>query len=106
MTEKLEPQTIEGVPAEGKRITTTWPEGSRMGNDRPITKTHTLWTSEDLKLVFMEQWEDPRTGVRTVGLANFSRKEPDPALFRPPNGYRVEDSEQTVKEWTAKAGQD
>ncbi len=29
-TEKLEPQVIEGVPAEGRRVTTTWPEGSRM----------------------------------------------------------------------------
>jgi len=103
--EELPAQSIDNVPMKAARITTVVPAG-RSGNDRPITKTHTLWTSEDLKLVFMEQWEDPRTGVRTVGLANFSRKEPDPALFRPPNGYRVEDSEQTVKEWTAKAGQD
>ena len=61
--------------------------GGAVGNDAPITKVHELWTSEDLKLTFMEQWEDPRTGVRTVALVNFKRAEPDPALFRVPNGY-------------------
>jgi len=103
-TDELPAQAIENLPMKATRITTVVPAG-RSGNDRPITKTHTLWTSVDLKLVFMEQWEDPRTGVRTVGLANFSRKEPDPALFRPPNGYRFENSEQMVKELTAKAGE-
>jgi hypothetical protein len=50
VTEKLEPQTIEGVPAEGKRITTTWPEGSRMGNDRPITSVVESWRSPELQI--------------------------------------------------------
>jgi hypothetical protein len=103
-TDELPAQTIDNLPMKAVRITTVVPAG-RSGNDRPITKTHTLWTSVDLKLVFMEQWEDPRTGVRTVGLANFSRKEPDPALFRPPNGYRLESSEETVKQLVANAGE-
>jgi hypothetical protein len=70
-------------------VTTIVPAG-RSGNDRPITRTHTAWISDDLKLVMMEQWQDPRAALRTVGLAEFTRKEPDAALFRPPQGYTVE----------------
>ena len=70
----------------------------RSGNDAPITKVHELWTSEELKLTFMEQWEDPRMGVRTVGLANLLRAEPDPALFRPPSGYQLKDAKEAAKE--------
>jgi hypothetical protein len=104
-TDELPTQTIDHLPMQVTRVTTVVPAG-RSGNDRPITKVHTFWKSEDLKLVFMEQWEDPRTGVRTVGLANFTRKEPDPALFHPPNGYRLENSEQMLKDLTAKAEQE
>jgi hypothetical protein len=60
-------------------------------NDAPITKTREVWTSADLKLVMKEQWSDPRSGERTVELEEFSRAEPDPALFRAPQGYVVKD---------------
>jgi hypothetical protein len=77
---------IDSLPMKVTKTTTIVPAG-RSGNDAPITKVHELWTSEDLKLTFMERWEDPRTGVRTVALVNFKRAEPDPGLFRVPNGY-------------------
>ena len=67
-------------------------------NDAPITKTHEVWTSQDLKLVMKEQWNDPRMGERTQELANFSRAEPDPALFRVPAGYATKDLLQGLKE--------
>jgi hypothetical protein len=79
------------------RTTTVVPAG-RAGNDAPITKTHEVWTSQDLKLVMKQQTEDPRTGVTTVELEEFSRAEPDPALFRVPPGYAVKSVLQSLKE--------
>ena len=82
-------QKLDNVPVRVVTVTTVVPTG-RSGNDRPITKTHVAWISDDLELVMMEQWQDPRAALRTVGLAKFARKEPDAALFHPPQGYTVE----------------
>jgi len=96
-TENLGTETIENLPVEVVKTTTIVPAG-RSGNDAPITKTHEVWTSPDLKLTMKEQWDDPRTGSRTVELIKFSRSEPDPALFRAPVDYTVKDLKQTMKE--------
>jgi hypothetical protein len=96
-TEDLAPDTLQGLPVTVRKVTTVVPAG-RSGNDAPITKTHETWTSPDLKLVMKEQWEDPRSGVQTVELDQFSRAEPDAALFRAPAGYSVKDVRQTLKE--------
>lgn len=81
-------QELDDLPVRVVKVTTVVPAG-RSGNDRPITKTHIAWISDDLKLVMMEQWQDPRAALRTVGLAEFTRAEPDAALFQPPQGYTV-----------------
>ena len=81
-------QLLDNVPVKVVKVTTVVPAG-RSGNDRPITKTHTAWISDEFKLVMMEQWEDPRAALLTVGLAEFARKEPAAALFHPPQGYTV-----------------
>jgi hypothetical protein len=96
-TEELPVMMLDNLPMKVVKTTTIVPAG-RSGNDAPITKVHELWTSEELKLTFMEQWEDPRTGVRTVGLANFKRAEPDAALFRPPADYQLKDAKEAAKE--------
>jgi hypothetical protein len=96
-TEDLGTQTIQGLPVTDVRTTIVVPAG-RSGNDAPITKTREVWTLPDLKLVMKEQWEDPRSGERTVDLENFSRAEPDPALFRAPPGYVVKSVLESLKE--------
>ena len=96
-TEDLGTQTILGLPVTDVRPTIVVPAG-RSGNDAPITKTREVWTSTDMKLVMKEQWEDPRSGERTVDLENFSRAEPDPALFRAPPGYVVKSALESLKE--------
>jgi hypothetical protein len=96
-TAELPVEVIDDLPMKVVKTTTIVPAG-RSNNDAPITKTHTVWTSQDFKLTFMEEWDDPRIGVRTVGLANFSRKPPDPALFRAPAGYQVKDAKESLKE--------
>jgi hypothetical protein len=100
-TEDLGTATIQDLPVTVSKTTTIVPAG-RSGNDAPITKTHEVWTSPDLKLVMKEQWEDPRSGEMTVELDHFSRAEPEPGLFHPPAGYVVKDLQQSVNELAQK----
>jgi hypothetical protein len=96
-TEDLDTEVIDGLETTGKRTTTIVPAG-RSGNSAPITKTHEVWTSADLRLVVKQEWNDPRSGKRTVELEKISRSSPDPALFRVPSGYEVKTALQTLKE--------
>lgn len=89
-TEKLDGKTIEGVYAEGVRITTTIPAGYE-GNDRPIVTVRETWTSPELKTVLLQTIDDPRSGLSTTALTELQCGEPDPALFRVPEGYTVKD---------------
>lgn len=100
-TQDLGMQLVDNVPATGVLTTTVVPVG-RSGNDQPITKTHEVWTSDEMKLVLLQKWNDPRTGERTTQLADFSRAEPDPALFKPPAGYQIKTMEQTLRELSEK----
>jgi hypothetical protein len=102
-TENLGMQMVHDVQVSDVRTTTVVPVG-RSGNDAPITKTVEVWTSTDMKLVMKEQWEDPRRGERTVELEDFSRAEPDPALFRAPQGYVVKTAMESLKELEDKLG--
>jgi hypothetical protein len=96
-TEDLGTKQIQGLEVVGKRTTTIVPVG-RSGNSAPITKTYEIWTSADLQLVVKQEWNDPRSGKRTVALEKLSRTAPDPALFRVPPGYVVKDAVQTLQE--------
>jgi len=96
-TEDLGTKTIQGLETTGKRTTTIVPVG-RSGNSAPITKTYEVWTSADMGLVVKQTWNDPRFGERTVELKDFSRVDPDPALFRPPAGYEVKNAVESLKE--------
>jgi hypothetical protein len=100
-TESLGSQMVDNLPATGERTTTVVPVG-RSGNDQPITKTHEVWTSDEMKLVMLQKWTDPRAGVRTTQLADFSRAEPNATLFHPPAGYEVRTAEQTLRELAQK----
>jgi hypothetical protein len=88
--EQLGTQIIEGVTAQGVRITITWPAGS-LGNDRPITSVRETWTSRELGMAVLIKSSDPRFGETTTKLTNLLRAEPAPWLFQPPAGYDVID---------------
>jgi hypothetical protein len=88
-SERLGSDTMQGLLVEGTRHTTTWPAGSTMGNDRPITQVNETWMSPDLKIVVLSKHTDPRNGEHTQKLINVSRAEPDPSLFQPPADYAV-----------------
>lgn len=95
-TEKLGNQSIAGVLATGKRTITTIPLGA-IGNDRPIIVTHEEWYSPDLQMVVKSSDSDPRDGERTMELEGVSRAEPDPSLFKVPEGYKVTDMADMMK---------
>jgi len=86
--ETLPPQNIEGVWAEGTRITRTIPVGA-MGNDRELKIVSETWYSKDLQMVVMSKHTDPRMGESTFRLTNIQRAEPDATLFQVPAGYKV-----------------
>lgn len=89
-TESLGTQVIEGVSAEGKRFTRTFPVGT-IGNDRPIVSVSESWFSTELRMSVLSKNSDPRSGEQITRMQNISRSEPDPALFRAPADYQVVD---------------
>jgi hypothetical protein len=83
-------QTVEGVPAQGTRITRTI-EAGQMGNSLPIVITTETWFSPELKVLITSKSSDPRIGDTTYKLTNIQRSEPDPALFQAPADYTIRD---------------
>ena len=86
--ESLGTQQIEGVSAEGTRVTRTIPAGA-IGNDRPIQITVESWTSPDLHVLVLQKRNDPRFGETVYRLTNVKRDEPDPTLFQVPSNFKV-----------------
>jgi hypothetical protein len=88
--ESLGQQVIEGVKADGTRMTNTLPAGA-IGNDREIQTTSENWYSTELQTLVKSTHSDPRTGEETFRLTNISRVEPAPYLFQIPAGYQIVD---------------
>ena len=88
-TESLGVKTIEGVTAEGTRLTRTIPAGAA-GNANPIVITTERWYSPDLQLTVLQTRSDPRFGTSTFQLSSIVRSEPDPTVFAVPSDYTVQ----------------
>jgi hypothetical protein len=88
--ERLEPQLIEGVMAEGTRTTLTIPAGE-FDNEQPLVISHEEWYAPDLHMIVLMKHTDPRFGVTEFRLTNITRAEPSPELFQLPQGYKVVD---------------
>src|SRR6266446_238281 len=88
--ESLGTQAINGVNAEGTRITRTIPAG-QIGNDKPIQVVFERWYSPDLQIVVKSTRSDPRFGTTTYALTNLQRAEPAAGLFTVPADYTVKD---------------
>jgi hypothetical protein len=89
-TEQLGNQVIEGVLAEGQRLTVTI-EAGKIGNERPIVTVNERWYSPELQTVILSKNSDPRMGETTYKLINIDRSEPDSSLFQVPADYTVEE---------------
>jgi hypothetical protein len=89
-TEDLGTQVIQGVSAQGKRVTRVIPAGKE-GNEKDIDIVTETWYSPDLQVLVMSKTSDPRFGDSTYQLNSISRAEPDPALFAVPSDYTVKE---------------
>lgn len=92
-TTTLGTQTINGVQAEGTRVTHTIPAGA-IGNANPIVITSERWYSPELQTVILTKHSDPRMGETTFQLTNIQKQEPDPTLFQVPSDYTVREGRQ------------
>ena len=88
VTKSLGSRIIEGISAEGTRITRTIPIGV-IGNDQPIEVVNESWYSHELQTVVMSRRNDPRTGEAVYQLKNIDRSEPDPALFQVSGNFKI-----------------
>jgi hypothetical protein len=88
-TESLGTQTVNGVNAQGTRVTRTIPVGE-IGNDKPILVVSERWYSPDLQLVVKSTRTDPQFGTTTYNLTNIQRAEPAATLFAVPSDYTVQ----------------
>jgi hypothetical protein len=89
--ESLGKQTIEGIDAEGTRLTTTIAAGE-IGNEQPLEIVFETWYSPELQTVIMRKHSDPRSGENTYRLTNINRTEPAHSLFEVPSDYTVQES--------------
>jgi hypothetical protein len=89
-TEDLGTQVIQGVSAQGKRVTRAIPAGKE-GNEKEIDIVTETWFSPDLQVVVMSKTSDPRYGDSLYQLNAINRTEPDPALFAVPSDYTVKE---------------
>jgi hypothetical protein len=87
-SESLGTQVIEGVAAEGTRVTRTIPAG-QIGNERALEITSEVWTSPELQMVILSKRNDPRFGETIYRLTDIRRAEPDPSLFQVPSSFSI-----------------
>ncbi len=87
--EDLGTKTINGVQAEGVRVTRTISAGA-IGNSKPINVVTERWYSPDLQMVVMVVHSDPMMGTVTTKLTNVTKGDPDASLFQVPSDYKVE----------------
>jgi hypothetical protein len=86
--ESLGTQTIQGVNAEGTRITRTIAAG-QIGNDKPMQVVVERWYSPELQIVVKSTRSDPRLGTTTYTVTNIQKTEPAATLFAVPSDYTV-----------------
>lgn len=86
--EALGKQTIEGIEAEGSRVTVTTPAG-QIGNELPIQTISESWYSPKLQTVVLSKQSDPRMGETVFQLTKVELGEPPSNLFEVPADYKV-----------------
>jgi hypothetical protein len=86
--ESLGTQVINGVSAEGTRVTKTIPAG-KFGNDRAMQIVSERWYSPELQIVVKATHTDPQMGTTTYSVTALQKSEPAATLFTVPSDYTV-----------------
>jgi len=87
--EQLGTKSINGIQAEGVRVTRTIAAGE-MGNEKPISVVTERWYSSDLQIAVLTVHTDPMMGTVTAKLVNVTQGTPDASLFQLPSDYAVQ----------------
>ena len=86
--ERLGKQTIEGVEAEGVRVTTTIPADLADGK-QAAKVVFERWYSHELRRNVLIKCTDPRFGEAVFRLTSINRNEPERELFTIPAGFTI-----------------
>jgi hypothetical protein len=89
-SEDLGVKSIQGIYAKGTRNTTTFPAGFD-GNSSEYSTWFETWISVDLGGVAVEESNEGPEGKTTTTLTSLQQGEPDPSLFKVPEGYTIWD---------------
>jgi hypothetical protein len=90
--ENLGAGNLFGLDTIGTRQITTIPQGT-VGNDRPIQIVLEFWHSTRLGFNLESLRSDPRLGTQKFTITELDTVDPDPQLFRVPEGYQVVDQQ-------------
>jgi hypothetical protein len=92
--EDLGKELIAGLETTGTRDSISYNPGV-FGNDQVMTIKREFWYSEQLGFNLLSKLSDPRIGTQTFTATNVIPAEPDPNLFKLPEGFKVVDHRQT-----------
>jgi hypothetical protein len=101
--ESLGKQVVEGIEADGTRITITIPAGE-IGNEQAIQIVREEWSSPELKTVVMSKLNDPLVGETVYRLTNITRGEPARTLFEVPADYTIKEMPIHTRVFRKKSG--
>jgi hypothetical protein len=88
-TEDLGMKAVNGIQAQGTRVTRTIAAGE-IGNDKPIQVVTERWVSVELQVPLLVTHNDPLMGIVTSTLTNLTRGDQDSSLFQVPPEYKLE----------------
>lgn len=93
--EDLGKELIAGLETTGTRDSTSYNPGV-FGNDQVMTIKREFRYSAQLGFNLLSKLSDPRIGTQTFTATNLIPAEPDPSLFKLPEGFKVLDQRQTA----------
>jgi hypothetical protein len=88
--ESLGNDVMDGINVVGTRETITVNAGV-IGNSQTLSITREFWYSPELQVNLAITRKDPREGTQVIRVHEVSRSEPDPSLFKVPDGFTVHD---------------
>lgn len=88
--ESLGNDVMDGINVVGTRETVTINAGV-VGNSQALSITREFWYSPELQVNLAVTRKDPREGTQVIRLHEITRSEPDPNMFKVPQGYVVHD---------------
>lgn len=93
--EDLGQELIAGLETTGTRDSITYNQGV-FGNDQAMTVVREFWYSAPLGINLLSKLSDPRIGTETFTATDLLPSEPDPNLFKLPDGFKVVDQRGNV----------